>query len=283
MVYDASVLYPAPLRDLLLHPARTGLYRARWTEDIHQEWMQNLLANRPDLSRQQLKRTRELMNRAVLDCLVTGYQELIPALTLPDPDDRHVLAAAIRCGADAIVTLNQRDFPADTLKTYGLEALHPDEFVLDLMDLDTPRVLGAVKNQRSLLRHPPQTTQELLETLKAQGLPRSAALLEQYQELLEPGRGPCLEPDHPARGAVEHPALDDGGGAAGQVYRQLEPRPRYRSQAKRLGDHRAVEREAFHPGGEAPGAGGAADSTVRAGQVWAPPLRWHVHFTSYFT
>jgi predicted nucleic acid-binding protein len=184
VVYDANVLYPAPLRDLLLHLARTGLYRARWTEDIHQEWMQSVLANRPDLSRQQLERTRELMNRAVLDCLVTDYQELIPVLTLPDPKDRHVLAAAIRCGADAIVTLNQRDFPADTLKIYGLEALHPDEFVLDLIDLDTPRVLGAVKNQRSLLRNPPSTAQELLKTLKAQGLPRSVALLEQYQELL---------------------------------------------------------------------------------------------------
>ncbi len=184
MVYDANVLYPAPLRDLLLHMARTGLYQARWTQDIHQEWMQKLLQNRPDLTRQQLERTRELMNRAVLDCLVTGYQELIPALTLPDPDDRHVLAAAIRCGADAIVTLNQRDFPADTLKTYGLEALHPDEFVLDLIDLDTARVLKAIKIQRSLLRQPPKTAQELLETLKAQGLPRSVMLLEQFQELL---------------------------------------------------------------------------------------------------
>ncbi len=76
MVYDANVLYPAPLRDLFMHLALTGLFRARWTEEIHQEWMRNVLANRPDISQEQLERTRDLMNRAVLNCLVIGYEEL---------------------------------------------------------------------------------------------------------------------------------------------------------------------------------------------------------------
>jgi predicted nucleic acid-binding protein len=184
VVYDANVLYPAPLRDLLMHQALTGLFRAKWTEEIHQEWMRNVLANRPDLTLGQLERTRDLMNRAVPDCLVQGYEPLIAALTLPDPDDRHVLAAAIRAGADAIITFNRKDFPKAVLKGYGLEALHPDDFLLDLLDLDTPRVLGAVKNQRAGLRNPPKTVEELLELLKLQGLNRSVAVLEPYKDVL---------------------------------------------------------------------------------------------------
>ena len=104
VVYDAAVLYPAPLRDLLLRVARTGLVRAHWTEQILDECFRNILANRPDLSVASLARTRELMNQAIPDVIVTGYQSLIDGLTLPDPDDRHVLAAAIRAEAQVIVT-----------------------------------------------------------------------------------------------------------------------------------------------------------------------------------
>lgn len=97
-VYDACVLYPAPLRDLLMRLAVTDLFRAKWTEAIHDEWTRSVLRDRPDLSADQLQRTRTLMNDNVRDCLVTGYEELIPALHLPDPDDRHV-EMAIKKGA----------------------------------------------------------------------------------------------------------------------------------------------------------------------------------------
>jgi PIN domain len=110
-VYDACALYPAPLRDLLLHLACVGLVRPRWTDAIHDEWIRNLLANRPDLARSQLDRTRALMERAVPDALVRGYEPRIPSLTLPDADDRHVLVAAIEAGAGVIVTFNLADFP----------------------------------------------------------------------------------------------------------------------------------------------------------------------------
>src|SRR6185295_3578619 len=100
VVYDACVLYPAPLRDLLMRLALTDLFRARWSDDIHEEWITNLLANRPDLTREQLERTRTLMNAHVRDCIVQGYRDLIDGLDLPDPNDRHVLAAAIRARAD---------------------------------------------------------------------------------------------------------------------------------------------------------------------------------------
>lgn len=124
-LYDACVLYPAPLRDLLMQLALTDLFRARWTDQIHDEWIRNVLENRPDLKPEQLERTRELMNAHVRDSLVTGYESLIENLELPDPDDRHVLAAAIRTRASVIVTFNLTDFPAEVLEPLGIESQHP--------------------------------------------------------------------------------------------------------------------------------------------------------------
>ena len=91
---DANVLYPAELRSFLMYLAVPGVYRAKWSKDIHEEWMSNLLLNRPDLTRAQLERTRDLMDKNAPDALVTGYEDLIPSLSLPDEGDRHVLAAA---------------------------------------------------------------------------------------------------------------------------------------------------------------------------------------------
>lgn len=110
--YDANVLYPAELRNLLMHLALTGLFRAKWSADVHEEWISALLEKRPDLTRDNLERTRALMDLHAVDALVTGDEDLIPGLRLPDPNDRHVLAAAIRGQADVIVTMNLRDFPA---------------------------------------------------------------------------------------------------------------------------------------------------------------------------
>lgn len=101
-VLDACVLYPAPLRDLLLSLAADGLYRAKWSQQIHDEWTRNLLKNRRDLTAEQLQRCCTCMNTAVPDSLVTGYEDLIDSITLKDPDDRHVVAVAIRSNADSI-------------------------------------------------------------------------------------------------------------------------------------------------------------------------------------
>ncbi len=178
------MLYPAPLRDFLMHLARMDLFRARWTEAIHDEWMSNLLKNRPDLTLDQLQYTRDRMNTSVDDCLVTGFEELIPVLELPDPDDRHVLAAAIRCGADVIVTYNLADFPAETLAKYEIEAQHPDEFVLHLLDLAPNAVCVAAKRQRQSLKNPSKTVDEYLAALERQSLTQTAAALRQFAELI---------------------------------------------------------------------------------------------------
>lgn len=153
-LFDACVLYPAPWRDLLMRLALTDLFRARWTDAIHQEWMRNVLKDRPDLTRAQLERTRDLMNAHVRDCLVTDYEDLIETIELPDPDDRHVLAAAIRGRADVIITFNLTDFPAGVLGHYGIEAQHPDQFVTELLDWAPTVVYRAVKRQREALEEP---------------------------------------------------------------------------------------------------------------------------------
>jgi predicted nucleic acid-binding protein len=183
-LFDACVLYPAPLRDFLLHLACSGVFRARWSDEIHDEWIRNLLENRPDLTAEQLQRTRELMNRAVPDCLVTGHLGIANSLILPDPDDTHVLAAAICSNAQVIVTFNLKDFPNEALDPYGIEAQHPDDFVRHLISLDGGAVCGAFKRQRASLKNPPQSAEQLLDTLERQGLVISASELRPLLELL---------------------------------------------------------------------------------------------------
>jgi predicted nucleic acid-binding protein len=102
--------------------ALSGAFRARWSDQIHHEWKSNLLKNRSNLTSKQLDRTIQMMNDAVQGSIVTDFESLIEGLTLPDPDDRHVLAAAIRCGASVIVAFNQADFPSTALEPYGIEA-----------------------------------------------------------------------------------------------------------------------------------------------------------------
>jgi len=182
-VYDANILYSAPLRDLFIRLAQAGLVRARWTEAIHDEWMRHVIEKKLHLSAERLARTRQLINDAVRDCLVTGYEDLIDSLTLPDPDDRHVLAAAIHAGAEAIVTYNLTDFPAETLAPLNIEAVHPDGFLVGLLDLAPGAVCTAVKRQRESLRNPPKAAEELLNTLEGLGLTQAVGRLRQFVDL----------------------------------------------------------------------------------------------------
>lgn len=167
ILYDACVLYPAPLRDLLMQLALVDLFRARWTREIHDEWTRNVLANRPDISPGSLARCRELMDRHVPGCVIEGYESLIPGLNLPDANDRHVLAAAIHGGVTAIVTFNLADFPSSILGAYVIEAIHPDDFVVGLLEESPDAVLEAVRLHRASLKRPPKSPDEYLATLEA--------------------------------------------------------------------------------------------------------------------
>lgn len=181
---DASVLYPAPLRDLLLELAVADLYRAKWSDAVHDEWIAAVLKNRPNLTRTQLERTRDLMNMHARDALVTEFEQLIDVLDLPDPDDRHVLAAAIKGRADLIVTVNLKDFPAGKLDRWGIEAQHPDEFLTHQFHLSQPVFLQAVKTVRLRLKNPPKSVENYLDTPRAQGLPATIKAIEPFDQFI---------------------------------------------------------------------------------------------------
>ena len=124
------------------------------------------------------------MDTAVLDCLVNGHETLIDVLELPDPYDRHVLAAAIHCGADAIVTFNGRDFPPSVRERYNVEVLHPDDFIQFQHDFDNAAVVISAQRCRSRLKNPTKTPDEYLDTLAAQRLPKTVSLLTPYLSVI---------------------------------------------------------------------------------------------------
>ena len=181
---DANVLYPAPLRDIVLQLAVEDVFRAKWTNDIHREWIDALLRHEPRRSRAALERTRDLMDQATRDCLVAGYETLISALSLPDPDDRHVLAAAITARCDVIVTSNLRDFPEAAVTPHGIEVQHPDDFLSSRLDLMPGLFCEAVRKIRARLVAPPISVQDYLATLDGQGLVATAAGLAAFSALL---------------------------------------------------------------------------------------------------
>lgn len=182
-VLDACVLYPAPIRDLLLHLASFELYTPKWTDRIHEEWGRNLLLKRPDLKSEQLDRTIQEMKKAFPDASVEKYESLITSLQLPDEDDRHILAAAIRCKADVIVTFNLKDFPSKALELFDIEAQHPDLFISNLIDLNPEKSVEAFLNQVSFLRNPPKSELQVLESLKKCGLNAASSKLAEKLKL----------------------------------------------------------------------------------------------------
>ena len=173
-VLDANVLYPFGVRDALLRFAEAGLYRARWSADILDEMVRSVSRTRPGREASILS-SRAAMTRAFPEAAVDGYEGLIPALDLPDEDDRHVLAAAIRAGAQLIVTENQRDFPAEALRPYDIETITADEFLVSTLDLYPSQGLAALRTMRRDYRNPAMSPGEFLAHLQRNGLVQLAA------------------------------------------------------------------------------------------------------------
>ncbi len=158
--------------------ALIGLYEPRWTEQIHDEWTRNVLADNPQVMPAQTSRTRRLMNESIPAAVVSGFEGLISSLNLPDANDRHVLAAAIKAKAAVIVTFNLSDFPAAILQVYGLRPVHPDLFLSTLFDEDPALFLSAVQTHRASLHHPPKDAVGYVQTLKTNNLKELARRLE---------------------------------------------------------------------------------------------------------
>lgn len=183
VVLDANVLFPFRARDVLLTFAQEGLFRARFTDEILDEWTRNLIKKKPHL--EESVRAQEQVIRIQFDeCLVTGHAPLIAGLSLPDLDDRHVLAAAIRCSAQVIVTENHKDFPAEVLDEYGVITLGADDMLANTFDLFPQRGARALRRVRKRYNNPPMTPSEFLFDLTKCGLSKLAATARAEMEYL---------------------------------------------------------------------------------------------------
>jgi predicted nucleic acid-binding protein len=179
-VLDASVLYSSALRDLLLSLAANRLFDPVWSEQIHDEWMRNMVRAHGGGSsiQQHVARTRQQMDAFFPDALVRGFDGLITNLALPDPADRRVLAAAIQAGAAVIVTYNLRHFPPSELVKFGIDAWHPDDFVESILYAEFDATLEAIRELRARLRRPAKSQAGYIDMLANRlQMPRTAQIL----------------------------------------------------------------------------------------------------------
>lgn len=163
VVLDASVLFPAALRDTLVRAAERALYNPRWTNEIIEEVRRNLMKDL-GLSEDQARRPLEAMQKVLPEATIEGYQGLLPAMT-NHPKDRHVLAAAVAGGAGTIVTSNLRHFPAAALAPYDLRAISPDEFLSDLLEREPDEILEVLNQQARALKNPPMGVVDIIASL----------------------------------------------------------------------------------------------------------------------
>ena len=182
-ILDANVLFGIRLTSLLRELAMSGLFRARWSLDIHREWME-AVHTKHGIPMCELDYRRQCMETAIPDGRVDGYEPLVNGLTLPDPNDRHVLAAAIRCNADVIVTFNESDFPPSTLAPFGIHTRHPDLFIRNVDEIDPGTLITAVKNDMAHYKNPSLDVDAYIAGLREAGMPATAEYLNQTRVLL---------------------------------------------------------------------------------------------------
>lgn len=174
-VLDTNVIYPLWTRDLLLWFANYDLYTPQWSENICSEWI--TVMKRKGISDEESIKRSSIINKAFPDALVENYTSLIDHLTLPDIDDRHVLAAAIKTNANLIITNNLKDFPEKYLANYGLKAKSPDDFLTDIIDLNPNIALEAFKSLVLNKKNPPYDEFEVLDIFRNNGLENTANYL----------------------------------------------------------------------------------------------------------
>lgn len=180
-VLDANVLFPFLKRDVLLSCAEQGMFRPRWTVKINEEWSSKAVLGGL-ITQAQAGHTLNCMRKAFPEAEITGYEHLIDALTLPDPDDRHVLAAAIRIKADMIVTDNVKDFPPDVLAEFEIETSTADVFLANTVDLYKADAVKAISTARKRCKNPPYNKSEYMRLMLARGLVETVAEIKPYFE-----------------------------------------------------------------------------------------------------
>ncbi len=177
-ILDANILYPAVLRDLFMELAVQGCFQAKWSDKINDEWINSLLRKEPQRDISKLIRTKNKMNQAILDSVVEDFDHIIPTLHLPDDDDRHVLAAAIKSNSDYIVTNNLKDFPDSELEKYGVAKISPDDFALMIFGNNRIEFETSIIRIMARLKNPPMEYEDYLLKLRKQGLNKTVDALQ---------------------------------------------------------------------------------------------------------
>lgn len=174
-ILDTNVIYPIIIRDLLFWFAHYELYTPKWSKQIFGEWKTVMI--RKGISEAEATKRINKANLAFPDALVQNYENLIPGLNLPDEDDRHVLAAAIRINANVIVTNNLKDFPQNYLSEFGLTRKTADDFLTDIIDLNPKEAAKAFREMVLYKRDPPMDEFDVLDSLRKVGLKDTADYL----------------------------------------------------------------------------------------------------------
>lgn len=183
VILDANVLYPFRMRDALLHFSEAGLFRARWSRPILEEWRGALLGRKPQL-KNSIDSQMQAMTKTFPEACVEGFDDLIAAIHLPDPDDRHVVAAAIVADAEHIVTENLKDFPKVSIAKYGIEAVTADDFLASTFELYPAQATAAMRTMRRNYENPPMNAGAFILDLQVKGMPKLALLLKQHIDVL---------------------------------------------------------------------------------------------------
>lgn len=181
-VLDANVIAGSLTRNILLSLAEAGLYRPRWSNDILDEFHRFFVRKYDD--QETATRQRTNMETAFPEALVEDYETLIEALELPDKNDRHVLACAIKTKAAVIVTENLKDFPEDILKSHDMTAIGLDDFIADTLDMAGVEAIAALRQMRERFQNPEIDAEELILRIEKLGLTETANILSEYQDLL---------------------------------------------------------------------------------------------------
>jgi predicted nucleic acid-binding protein len=176
-VLDTNTIYPLEVRDFLFWLAYYELYSPKWSGHIFNEWID--VMKRKGIAEQEIIRRVNKANLAFPDAMVLKYSHIIDRLCLPDPKDRHVLAAAIASKAEVIITKNLKDFPIEYLRTFNVTVQTPDHFISKMLK---EHPYQAVDSFNQMLKHrsnPVINKQEMLTILKKQGLLLTSDALEQ--------------------------------------------------------------------------------------------------------
>jgi len=163
---DANVLVPITLTNVLLTAAEDGLFQVRWSPDVVEEAVNAIIRIRPNLPMESIERRFSRMAEAFEDALVSGDIQFEETLVLPDPNDRHVVAAAMTAEASVILTENSKDFPKSELEPLDLVALTPDQFLTNLLEENEQAITDVIERVADTLVRPPRSVEDILTALE---------------------------------------------------------------------------------------------------------------------